>query len=159
VAPHATKWATPESLERVKRAADRELALEAGRRSHEPLAPSRLCCLWLAENTTQGRTWVQQIVGPQSFVMQVQMTHAMMLCRCDARWLDRVQAKPSDEEAVTGYWSGQPCGAERLWEYLLEGQIKAAEAAELQRLREFVRIQGPPADLRAAPSMGSSINV
>jgi hypothetical protein len=152
VAPYTTKWATHESQERVKRNADRELALEAGRRHYAPSAPSRLCCLWLAEDTVPGRAWVQEIVGPQSFLMQIQITRALMLCRCDARWLDQVHTEPSDEEAVAGYWSGQPSGAEPLWEHLLEGQIEAEDAAELQRLREFIRIQGPPADLRASPS-------
>jgi len=51
-----------------------------------------------------------------------------------------------------GYWSGQACSDEPpLWEYMLEGQIEAEDADELQRLRDFIRIQGPPADLRAKP--------
>jgi hypothetical protein len=153
MAPYTTKWATPESQERVKQATERELALEAGRRKHARSAPSRLCCIWLAEDTIRGRAWVQKIVGPQSFMMNVRITRALTLCRCDARWLDRVHAEPSGEEAVAGYWSGQPYDAAPLWEHLLEGQIEATDTDQLQRLREFISTQGPPADLRASPSV------
>jgi hypothetical protein len=159
VPPYATKWATPESQERVKRAAERELALEAGRREHARSAPSRLCCIWLAEDTVDGRAWVQQIVGSESFVMNVRVSRVLTMCRCDARWLDRVHADPASEEAVAGYWSGQPHGADPLWEYLLEGQIEATDTGQLQRLRDFIRIQGPPAALRASPSPSRSPHV
>lgn len=94
VPPYPTKRATSESEARVLRAADRELALEAGRREHAPSAPSRLCCLWLAEDTVKGRAWVQEMVGPRSFIMQVRVTTEFVSCRCDARWLDRVHADP-----------------------------------------------------------------
>jgi hypothetical protein len=152
VPPYTTKWATDEWQERVLRAADRELALEAGRRKCEPSAPSRLGCIWLAENTLRGRSWVQQMLGPESFLMEVNITHAVALRRCDGHWLDRVHADPSDEDAIAGYSSGEQQKADPLWEYLLEGQIQAADTNELQRLRDFILIQGPPADLRAKSS-------
>lgn len=93
------------------------------------------------------------MVGPRSFIVQVQVTLELLSCRCDARWLDRVQADPDDVEAVAGYWSGVPRGDDPLWEYLLEGQIAAGEPDELQRLRDFIRSEGPPADMLGPPSV------
>jgi hypothetical protein len=87
------------------------------------------------------------MVGPQSFIMQVQVTIDLRSCRCDARWLDQVHADPSDADAVAGYWSGAPHRDDPLWEYLLEGQIAAGDADELERLRDFVKIEGPPAHM------------
>jgi hypothetical protein len=149
--PYTTKWATPESEAQVLRAADRELALEAGRRTQALSAPSRLCCLWLTEATTKGRAWVQQMLGPRSFIMQVRLTTALTSCRCDAHWLDRVHADPDDADAVAGYWSGEPQDDDPLWEYLLEGQIAAGNPNELKRLREFILINGPPTDMLGPP--------
>jgi hypothetical protein len=122
VPPYPTRWATDEVQERILRNANRELALEAGRRKHAPNAPSRLCCLWLAEDTVEGRNWVQTMVGSRSFVMQVIVTIELASFRSDARWLDRVHANPEDTDAVAGYWSGRPLGDTPLWEYLLEGR-------------------------------------
>ena len=151
VPPYPTRWATDEAQERILRNANRELALEAGRRQHAPFAPSRLCCLWLAEDTVTARNWVHGMVGPQAFVMQVRVTIELASFRCDARWLDRVHVDPDDAEAVAGYWSASAQGDDPLWEHLLEGQIAAADQDELERLREFIRTQGPPADLLGPP--------
>lgn len=151
VPPYPTRWATDEMQERILRNGNREFALEAGRRRHAPSAPSRLCCLWLAEDTVQGRNWVQAMIGPQSFVMQVRKTIEFASFQSDARWLDRVHADPADTEAVAGYWSGSALGEGPLWEHLLEGQIASSDHEELERLREFIRIQGPPTDLLGPP--------
>jgi hypothetical protein len=147
--PYETKWATPEVGAQILRSADRELALEAGRRARAPSSPSRLCCLWLAEDSVESRRWVQQMVGPQSFVMKVAIVAEVAWCRCDARWLDKVHCDPSDEDAVAGYWSGSAYGSAPLWEHLVEGVIQAADPADLQRLREFITVNGPPADMIA----------
>src|SRR4051794_34418487 len=74
VPPYLTRWAPYEVQDRVLRNANRELALEAERRRQAPDAPSRLCCLWLAEDTRKGRNWVQAMMGVRSFVMQVKVT-------------------------------------------------------------------------------------
>jgi hypothetical protein len=152
VPPYPTRWATNEMESKVLRAADRELALEAGRREHASSAPSRLSCLWLAEDTVRGRAWVQQMLGRQAFIMSVRVTMRLAWTRCDASWLDRVHADPGDTAAVAGYWGGSPLGDDPLWEYLLEGQIAAADAEALERLRHYVRVQGPPEDMVTRPA-------
>ena len=60
--PYPTRWATGEGEQRILANADREIALERGRRLHAPTAPSRLCCLWLAEDTTEERHWVGRMM-------------------------------------------------------------------------------------------------
>jgi hypothetical protein len=149
VPPHQTHWATEEWALRMLRAADRELALEMWRREHGRLAPSRLSCIWLAENTVDGRNLVHDMIGEKSFLMQVDITLCVRIARCDAHWLDQVASDPTDTDAIAGYWSGRPQTDNPLWEYLLEGQITSNDADELQSLREFIHLNGPPKDLIA----------
>ena len=149
VPPYRTRWVTEEQANAILRATDRELALEAGRRKHSASAPSRLSCLWLAEATANGRNWVHRIMGANSFVMDVRISICHSMARCDARWLERVHEHPDDVEAVRGYWSGRAFGEQPTWEYLLEGQIAGSDSVEIERLREFVRVNGPPKDLIA----------
>jgi hypothetical protein len=150
--PYTTKWAPPEHIERALRATDRELALEEGRRRHAPGSASRLSCLWLAEDSQAGRTWVQHIVGPEAFVLRVRVSVPAAMARHDGRWLDRVHEEPGDADAVEGYWSREPLdSSDPLWEYLVEGAITFADEAELKRLREFIIINGVPPDLITAP--------
>ena len=156
VDPYPTRWATPEEAEQALRAADRELALEAARRRHVQSAPSRLSCLWLADNTIRGRNWVESMLGPKSFLFEVRVLQCSSLARCDARWLDRVYRDPADSEATVGYWSGEARDEDPLWESLLEGQIASSNPAELSRLREFVRRFGPPKDLMGPPQKQDS---
>jgi hypothetical protein len=153
VPPYPTRWAPQDVAQRILRNADRELALEAGRRVHAPSAPSRLCCLWLAEDGPGTRTWLTRMLGVRSFVMRVRLTIELRTHRCDARWLDDVHRDPCDARSVAGYWSGLPRDddVDALWEVLLEGQIATADSEELARLREFIQINGPPADLLGPP--------
>jgi hypothetical protein len=72
--PYPTQRATEESQQRARHAADRELALEEGRRVHASDAPSRLCCIWLAETSPSAVAWVQQMVGLESFIMKVKVS-------------------------------------------------------------------------------------
>ncbi len=117
----------------------RELALEAGRVEHAPSAPRRRSCIWMLEDSAEGRARAALAVGPRGFVLTVRVIAADALMRCDSRWLERVEADPGDADAVRGYWSGLPLGAEPRWEYLLDGQVASADPGELARLRRFVR--------------------
>jgi hypothetical protein len=101
----------------------------------------------MAENTIDGRNWVRTMLGEKAFLMQVGITTRVRLATCDARWLERIDEDVTDAEAIAGYWSGRALYDEPLWEYLLEGQIASTDSDELERLREFVRLKGPPKDL------------
>lgn len=151
VPPYATRWADEASIARITRNADRELALESARRKFAPNAPSRLGCLWLADDNLDARNWIQRMLGHKSFLMGVEVTVNLGWARCDARWIDEVHERPTDVAAAEGYWSGNAYGEQPHWEVLLDGQVKAADAEELQLLRDFVRFQGPPSDLLGPP--------
>src|SRR4051794_33761630 len=104
VPPYPTHWHSREQMAQTLRAADREIVLEEARRRYASDAPSRLCCLWLAENTLPARNWVQGMTGTMSFLLQVKVTLLASMCRVDAQWLSRVVDDHTDEEALHGYW-------------------------------------------------------
>lgn len=153
VPPYPTHWHSRDQMAQTLGTANREIVLEEARRSYAPDAPSRLCCLWLAENTLPARNWVQGMTGTMSFLVEVKVTLLASMCRVDAQWLSLLVADDhTDEEALQGYWSGHPRpDREPLWEFLLEGQITATDAGELARLQAFIKDYGPPKDLLRPP--------
>lgn len=134
--PYPTRWAPPSHNERVLQNADRELLIEEVRRRAAPHAASRLSCIWAAENTAEGRAWVERLVGRASFTFHVSITTATRVSRCDARWLETL--RDGGDDAAAGYWSGQPCTANgALWEYLIEGAIKVVNEEDVQRIKAW----------------------
>ena len=75
--PYETRWAPAEVPGQILQHADRELALEAGRREHAPNAPSRLSCLWLADDLLDARNWIYRMMGPESLLLHVQPTRSL----------------------------------------------------------------------------------
>lgn len=153
VPPRTTRWVPPETAERVLETADRELAFERVRRAVAPHAASRLCCVWAAEDTVAGRNWIAEMVGMAAFVLPVTVSYAIRVSRCDARWLEAWHTQAGgDDKAAEGYWSGDALGGDPRWEYLVEGQLSCTDPDALDRLRAFIRENGPPPDLVADSS-------
>jgi hypothetical protein len=144
--PYPTLRASTQVSERVVRLADLELCLEKGRRDLAAGAPSRIGCLFLAENSAAGRTTTSELKGHDAFIMQVRIKYRVRIARTDARWLD----DDIGDEKIAGYWSGSPRGQAPQWEYLLDGAIECADEGELGRLRSWA----PEAGLRASGSQG-----
>lgn len=149
VQPYETRWYSPEQTELIVRHADRELAFEAVRRDVAPHTASRLTCIWAAEDTLDGRNFVQGIMGHSSFVMPVSIVFALRVSRCDARWLDRWQR--GDGDAAIGYWSGKPTDDGPLWEYLIDGTIRADDPEDADRVKRW-SFENVPPDLRGPPA-------
>jgi hypothetical protein len=121
--------------------ANRELDLEATRRRYARDAASRLACIWLADDSVEGRNNVSSLKGHQAFIVPVRIVACTRFTRVDARWLEG----DLDESVRQGYWSGAARdGANPLWEYLVEGSIACADEADLERLRDWVRANSPP---------------
>lgn len=145
--PYPTRWASKEKAAALVAEADQELLLEEARRKHAPDAPSRLGCLWLAEDTPAGRTMVSRIKGHDAFVMKVEIVAAERLMRVDAHWL----GGDLDETGAAAYWSGRVREEQPLWEYLLDGQIRCTDPDEFARLRGWGREAGKRASGTQGP--------
>jgi hypothetical protein len=148
VPPYETRWLSSSDAAMTLRAADRELLLESVRREVAPNAASRLSCVWASEDTLAGRNWIRSMFSEPLFIVPVEVRHPVRWTRCDARWLESLEA--SDEQAVESYWEGVSTD-EPLWEYLIEGQIACTDEDDLERIRAFVQEKGPPPDLLGPP--------
>ena len=146
VPPYATRKASVDESERVVRQADFELRMEEARRDLAASAPSRIGCLYLAEDSISGRTMVSRLKGHDAFLMQVRVLHSLRIARADSQWLDG----QIDEKEIIGYWRGEPRTDTPVWEYLLDGKIESTNEEELERLKQW----GWEAGRRASGSQG-----
>jgi hypothetical protein len=146
VPPYPTRKASARECKRVVRQADFELRMEEVRRDIAPDAPSRIGCIYLAEDSVAGRTMVSRLKGHDAFLMQVRVRHGLRLARADSQWLDgQVQ-----EREIAGYWRGEPRNDTPAWEYLLDGVIECTDEKELERLKQW----GWEAGTRASGTQG-----
>ncbi len=143
--PFQTRWFSDKDEQRTLLRSDRELLFEEVRRTASPDKPSRLACIWAAENTTAGRNYVEGLMGRQSFVVEVEVVVMIRVAKCDAHWLDHWQNAGVD--AAGGYRSGQPMNEDPLWEYLIEGSIRATDPDDVARIRQWAWNNIPP-DIR-----------
>lgn len=146
VPPYSTRKASAHESERVVRQADFELRMEEARRGLAPSAPSRIGCLYLAEDSPYGRTMVSRLKGHDAFLMQVRVMHCLRIARADSQWL---HGQIRDKEII-GYWRGEPRTDTPVWEYLLDGKIECTNEEELERLQRW----GWEAGVRASGSQG-----
>jgi hypothetical protein len=133
---------TEEQANRIVRTAEFELALEQQRRVVRPEAPSRLSCVFVAEDTPAGRTYAQTLATMQGFVMIVEVPFALRSARVDAHWLGD-SLDPLSDDAMRGYWSGEAqSDHEPLWEWLVDGVIKCVDPEQFELLRAHNRRAG-----------------
>jgi len=126
-----------EQANRITRLAEYELAFEEVRRRVSPDAPSRLSCIYLAEDTIDGRNYASQMATIEGFVLTVRVPLAIRSARLDARWLGSSLDIPADDR-IRGYWSGEAMsGGDPVWEWLVDGVIRCVDPEEFLRVRRY----------------------
>lgn len=137
VPPYRTQWHDEAQRAKALALSDTELALERVRREVAPQAPSRLTCLFLAEDTDEGRQGLVAMY-PRRRIVKVMLTHCLRAFRADPLFRDEhlVTVPPSDDLARS-YWSGSAHSQHRMWEWLLDGQIALHPDEDRQALSAF----------------------
>ena len=113
-----------------------EIAFEVKRRILAPNAPSRLSCMWLAEDSASGRDHIQSMFMtlPNLYIVTVCVSYRISILRADTGWFDRY-VKAVDESFLANYWTGLKCpGGE--WEFLLDGAVKLTNPTEVEHIRQ-----------------------
>jgi hypothetical protein len=132
----STRWLPRDEMDRILRIGDMEIAFEEMRRAITPNAASRLCCLWVAEDTDIGQAHVRSMLGVDVFLLRVLIIAAIRVTKTDSRWFDAYAAEPRDEY-IANYWNGVPYEVHvPTWEYLVEGVITVIDDAALAHVRE-----------------------
>ena len=130
-----TRWFSDQLEKTVLHQSYVEVAFERIRRQIAPDASSRLCCLWVAEDSDDGRKVVQEMFMHNSNlrIMNVRISQYFRVTRADTAWFDQCMAQSQiDESSIQNYWKGIALRPSRpKWEYLVEGAIEfnSAEVA------------------------------
>ncbi|QJQ21686.1 hypothetical protein HG549_17690 [Pseudomonas sp. SK] len=129
-------WSSEDLLIRIYGA---ELQMEEVRRRVAPTAPSRLGCIWVAEEGPASRAMLSRMFGTDRRIVSVAIVHSINLLRADASLYDRF-AETGDLNAAELYWQGHELNGH--WEILLDGAIRITSDDELQMLLQDCRDAG-----------------
>lgn len=138
-----TQWLPREKLDRILALGDIELELEETRRKVAPEEASRLCALWVAEDSEAGESHVRAMLGPDVLVLRVSIVAAIRFTRVDTTWFD-LYCQSRKAEYANKYWSGTACDRGPKWEFLVEGCIEAIDPEQL----EYIRTHGAHLELK-----------
>jgi hypothetical protein len=109
--------------DRYLRTSELELTFEAVRREIAPAVPSRITCLYLAEDNLEGRENLRDMLTAykRPFVFEIGLLQPYFgLHKADNRWLELYRSEPVRDH-VENYWLGKPYNNIPTWEYLFEG--------------------------------------
>lgn len=143
------QWLTAEQERYIHDIWKIELDFEMRRREIAPEAASRLCCLWLAEDSQPGRKNIQLMLGPDKPILTVMIVECGRLTRVDTTWFDKY-CESRDRAFMDAYWNGSAFDSKApRWEFLLEGTIlfDQKEIAELYALAS--QLPSMPVELTA----------
>ena len=126
--------------------ADLEIEFEKGRRIYNYGAPSRLSCLYLAEDDFDSRMMLRNMfvnVFSRPKIINVDILNKMELVQVDHCWIDKY-FEESKEENIKNYWSGIAYDEDDpSWEYLLEGTIIMTDTNQMEEIDNHVRDEFP----------------
>jgi len=138
-----TKWLPRDKMDRILDLGEIELELEKCRRYVNPDAASRLCSLWVAEDSDAGEAHIRAMLGSDVFVPRVCVPAAIRFTQVDTTWFD-LYCRTRRNEYAANYWNGTPAGDVPTWEFLVEGCIEATDSEGL----EYIRRHGAHLQLR-----------
>jgi hypothetical protein len=122
-------------MDRLVRIGDGELELERVRREVAPNACSRLGCLWVADDTSDGAANIRSMLGPSTYLAKVHIPIAIKFTKADRKFFD-LFLETGVVEYAEKYWSEQKFGSTDSWEYLVEGVIESTSDEDIRYIKE-----------------------
>lgn len=116
-----------------------ELVMEEVRRRVAPDAPSRLGCIWVAEDGPGSLGMLQGMFADSRHIVSVAIEVQINLFKADASFYDLL-FETGDPKAAEHYWRGEALSSK--WELLLDGAIRVTKDNELQLLLQDCRDVG-----------------
>lgn len=123
-------------IERIHRIANLEIEFEKVRRIIDKNLPSRLSCIFLAENDLDGRTMLKNMfLKKVKFVIaEVEINEYIAFHKADSKWIEHYE-KTKDKTAISNYWIGTDFDNFPEYEYLIEGIINLKNESD----RKFIK--------------------
>ncbi|MHB8280648.1 MAG: hypothetical protein ACYDIA_23840 [Candidatus Humimicrobiaceae bacterium] len=132
-----TKWYSSKQKEHFLYMGDVELRFEEIRRIISPEAASRLTCIWLADNTIEGKNHIKNMLGDDIYIIKVKILHELRFSKVDSLWFDEYCNNPKDEY-IKNYWNSIPLKDDSTsWEYLLEGVIEMIDDEDRNFIQKY----------------------
>lgn len=114
---------------------DIELAFEERRRKLAPDAPSRLSCIWLAEDSDVGRGVIRSML-PRAYITNVHVPFCTRLAVADAAWFDEY-LNFRKAEYIENYWTGVLHQKHSSVEIMVDGVVQLSDAVQLEHIKTF----------------------
>ncbi|MDX2001790.1 MAG: hypothetical protein SFW35_05135 [Chitinophagales bacterium] len=135
-----------ENEEKQVRKGDLEIEFEGARRIYKPAAPSRLSCLYLVENNTDGRDTLGNMFRgafKDPMIFEVSILNQLEVMRFDHNWVEIYYDDPQ-EGYLKSYWSGELYDSKNpSWEYLLEGTVQLTDLKQKKEIDTYVERKFP----------------
>jgi hypothetical protein len=135
---HGRGWEISEGRKRrIVETSDIEMAFEEGRRRFAPAAPSRLSCIWLAEDSDTGRAVILSMI-PGAYVCYVRVEFCLGVKVADAGWFDDYM-NHADHKYIESYWTGAMHPRHSTPEILVDGVLQLTDPSQLEHIKRFGR--------------------
>lgn len=118
-----TKFYTDSKVERIHRVANLEIEFERLRREIDLNLPSRLSCIYVAEDNIDGRIMLQSMFFYKRnfYIAQVNIA-ALKLHKADSKWISAYEEQ-QNKCFIENYWRGLNFDESPHYEYLVEGIV------------------------------------
>ena len=140
------KWFGEKQNEQIKRISEAEIEFEKIRREINKDLPSRLTCIFLADNTDDGRIHLHNMLFNLSrpYVVDVSPGLTLKIIKVDSKYFDKYMEE-KNPDYIINYWKGVASNFENYdtWEYLFEGSINIINESQIDYIKQFGVFEAP----------------
>jgi hypothetical protein len=133
-----SKMYSKSDIERIHRIAELEIEFEKLRRIVNKNLPSRLSCIYLAEDSFEGRTMLKNMFLNKKLkfhITEVEITVYIAFHKADSKWVEHYE-KTKDVNAIINYWLGKDFNNSPEYEYLVEGILNLKNESDRKYIEE-----------------------
>jgi hypothetical protein len=133
-----TKWFSEGNVEKINKLAETEIAFEKVRRLVNSSLPTRLTCIYLAEDNLEGRTMLQNMFpSKKNFrIVPIKIRFCDKIHKADSKWISNYELT-GDFLSIENYWKGLQFDDQPQFEYLLDGQIELADSEDSEYIKQY----------------------
>lgn len=130
-----TRFYSDKEINTINTIAEIEIEFEKIRRVIDRRLPSRLVCIYLADDNFEGRVMLQNMFYSRKhfIIVPVRIIFLLRVHRADSRWIAEFE-KNHDKKAIENYWKGIPLDNNPQYEYLIDGTIELENLADKENI-------------------------
>ncbi len=137
-----SKTLNKEETKQLIKKGEVEYIFEQVRREVSPTLASRLGCLFLTDNSKEGRKHINKMFNGDIYIIKVEIVNARKVTRVDTVWFDKYQEEycrfdSAPLDYIEKYWQGTPYTKGKTWEYLVDGVIRCNDQQDLEYIKNF----------------------